>query len=503
MSTLPLIPRWQSALKSISTRKFPLTQLNKYIYPKGSTVKVYAGGLYPMVLTADPDFIQHILQKSHRKYHKLNRQYDRLKHFWGKGLLTNEGSSWLKQRRLIQPGFHMKKLKEIMKLMDRVSEDFLEKLDQELTQNPTLDIAKKMQELTCRVIANTIFSTNLKEEEFQIINKNLPRVQAFILRSLRQPYLNWWHRWSGQIKAHEKLRDEINAIIQSYIHERRNSAEEFDDLLQMLLDIRYADTGKGMTDSQLIDEVNILFIAGHETSGYALSWALYLLNKHPDVMQKLREEVNQNIPDDHFTFESLTQLPYTQQVIEETLRLYPPAWANSRVAIEDDEFKGIPIKKGTNIAAYIYGLHHSPDLWENPESFQPERFTKEKKKARHPYAFLPFGGGPRLCIGKQFALTEIKLILAKMVKRYEMKLTPDQQIEASPLILLQPNKGIQMEMSVRQSQAENAHPEPFNSVSIPINCPYFAAMQSGTMSSFGKTTPHEHPEIDFELLRNR
>ena len=449
MTALPTISRFKCLKQSLKKGNTPLTLLNKLIDQNGPTLKVYTGGIYPMILTADPDFIQHILQKNARKYLKSNKHFESIKQFWGNGLLTSEGPYWLKQRRSIQPGFHKNRLKGIMKLMDRIAENYFQRLDERIGQNPDIDIFDEMKELTGRIIANAIFSKNLREKEFQKIKVILPRLQDFIVKMVRRPYSRWWYQLSGQVKKHEQLRDKGNSIIQSYIYNRRKTKEECDDLLQMLLDVRYEDSGEGMSDTQLIEEINLLFIAGHDTSTNALSWAWYLLCKHPEVLEKLKEEIHRVLPDDEITFERLMQLEYTQQVIEEAIRIFPPVWVTNRIAVEDDEFKGIPIKKGTTMATYFYGLYHSPKVWDNPESFQPERFVKDKKKARHKFSFLPFGGGPRMCIGKQFATIEMKLVLAKMVKRYQLDLVPGQNIEPNPMINLHPKNGIKMKVGKR------------------------------------------------------
>ena len=446
MSTVPSLPIWKAIYYSVFVKNVPLTRLNNFITKKGSTVKVYSGGIYPVILTIDPDFVQHVLQKNPRKYIKLSQQFDNIQKFWGKGLLTSKGPYWLKQRRLIQPGFHKQRLREVMKLMDKVSDEFLQNFEKKIAQQPTIDMYDEMQQLTCRVIANSIFSGNFKEAELNRISYILPKIQNFILKMIRQPYLHWWFRWSGQLKTHKKLREELDSIFRSYIQQREASGEVRDDLLQMLMDIRYAETGQGMTEKQLLDEISLLFIAGQETSAIVLTWVWYLLAQHPTVLKKMREEIQQIIPGNTIAFEQLMQLEYNQQVIEEAMRLYPPVWATNRVAREDDEFKGIPIKKGTLIATFFYGMHRSPDLWEDPTAFNPERFSKAQKKAQHSFAFLPFGGGPRLCIGKQFAMIEMKLVLAKMLKKYDVHLIPDQKIELLPQINLSPKNGIKMKV---------------------------------------------------------
>ena len=479
MKTLPQIPRWQIIIHALKNRNVPLSRISNYLYRNEGTMKLHIGGIHPMILTSDPNFIQHILQKNPRKYGKCNRQFDNIKQFWGQGLLTNDGPSWLRQRRLIQPGFHKNRLREVMKLMDQVTDEFLNGLDESIRRQPTIDMHSQMKELTCRIIAHTIFSSHLEEEEFRKFNNHFSRIQSFILKINRQPFFRWWHKISGQNEDHKQLSREINAIFQKHIQERKGRNEASDDLLQMLLDIRYEDTGEGMTNTQLLDEINILFIGGHETSANVLSWAWYLLSKHPTVLEKVIQEVSHVFPDGQITFDGLMQLGYTQQVLEETMRLFPPIWVTTRVATEDDEFNGIAIKKGTNIGTFFYGLHRSPNIWEKPDSFVPERFTKLKKKARHPFAYVPFAGGPRLCIGKQFAMIEMKLVLAKMVKRYHLSLEPNQKVAPVALVNLQPKGGIKMNITQRKIHRPVDYSHRQTSVETsPLECPFLAKLSA-------------------------
>jgi cytochrome P450 len=341
--------------------------------------------------------------------------------------------------------------------MDKVAIEVLDELDEAIQIQPQVDMYEKMLEITFRIIANSIFGQDLGQEQLARLSDSITQLQEFIVRQIRQPYYNTWFKLSGKVKEHEVLRDEADAIIHHYIEERRKSKEQHSDLLQMLMEARYEDTGEGMTDQQLIDEVKILFVAGHDTSSNALAWTWYLLGLHPEALEKVRKEVDQIIGEEQPSFEKIMQLEYTQQVIEESMRLYPPAWTTNRVAAGDDEFKGIKIKKGTTFATYIYGVHHSPELWEDPEAFRPERFSKEEKKKHHPYAFIPFGGGPRLCIGNNFALMEMKLILARMVNRYEFNLAPGQEVRPLPLITLRPENGIRIEVRKRDFMAADKH----------------------------------------------
>lgn len=216
----------------------------------------------------------------------------------------------------------------------------------------------------------------------------------------------------------------------------------------MLIETRYEDNGEPMNDRQLLDEAIILFTAGHETTANALAWTMYLLSQNPDVLDKLKEEIDsfdQIEPD----LESVRQLSYTLQVASEALRLYPPAWILDRVALENDTVKDVQISKGDMIGLFVYGTHHNTDIWDDPEVFRPERFSNENKQKVSAYAYYPFGGGPRLCIGHQFAILEMQLALLHLIRRFDFDLVPDQQIDIQPLITLRPRYGIKMNLYPR------------------------------------------------------
>jgi cytochrome P450 len=214
------------------------------------------------------------------------------------------------------------------------------------------------------------------------------------------------------------------------------------------MDARYEDTGEAMPPNLLKDELITIFSAGHETSANALAWTLYLLAKHPDIAQKVKAEAEEVLQGRMPAFDDLRKLTYARQVIEEGMRLYPPAWGIGRYALEDDQWQDYHIEKGTVMACEIYGLHHHPDLWENPEVFDPERFSPEQVKARPSHHYLPFGAGPRMCIGNHFAMMEMQLLLPLLVRSFNFELLENQSIEMEPLITLRPKNGIQMRLTV-------------------------------------------------------
>lgn len=446
---IPGYSRFTALRNAFSFYRDPIQNIDKSLANFGNTFTTYVGGIYPAILSRDPDFIQHVLQKNHRNYIKSPMHFDKLAHFLGNGLLTSEGDFWLRQRRLIQPGFHRKRLAGLTDIMLSEIDALIDRFDETIATGNPIDICPPMLELAFRVVAKSLFSANISEEELQTLSHNISVLQQFIVRQIRQPFLEPWFQVSGMVKKHEKISQVSRKIMLENIRERKASGEVKDDLLQMLLEAKYEDTGEGMSEEQLLDESLILFVAGHETTANAFAWIWYLLSQHPEAVEQIRTEVATVLGDRQPTFEDVPKLEYTLQVVEESMRLYPPAWITDRVAVEDDEVNGVPIPKGTVVIAYIYGAHHAAEQWENPEKFDPSRFAKEQKKERHSFAYLPFGGGPRLCIGNNFALMEMQLALARMVPRYDFELAPNQEIKPHPLITLHPKNGIWMKIRKR------------------------------------------------------
>ncbi|HMQ59327.1 MAG TPA: cytochrome P450 [Flavilitoribacter sp.] len=441
---IPTVPRWRSLVNATRFVANPAIVLTEYIREFGPTFYVYIGGMKKGVVTIEPHIIQHFLQKNNRNYRKSSIQVDRLGHFLGQGLLTSDGDYWLRQRRLIQPGFHRSKLEGLREIMQEVIDEFADSLQEEARKGTEIEVAHKMMELAFKVVARSLFSADLLEAKLQELSQSITQLQSFIVRQIRQPYLNPWFYVSGALRRHEQIARDADQIILDVIRERRQSDGEKNDLLQMLLDVRYEDSGEPMTDRQLLDESKIIFVAGHETTANALAWTWYLLSRRPEVVTKIREELDRVTGGSHPGFADLPRLEYTTAVIEESMRLYPPAWITDRQANEADEVGDLKVPKDAIVVPFIYGVHHSERLWEDPEAFNPDRFAKEEKNRMPPYSYMPFGGGPRLCIGNSFALMEMQLILATLLRRFDIELVPDQTIEAQPLVTLRPRYGIRM-----------------------------------------------------------
>lgn len=445
MPVPPTIPRRVTLPTTLSFVHDPIGGLMKYEAAYGENYYIYLGGLMKTLISTDPILVQHVLQKNHRNYEKSTLQTETVGRFIGKGLLTNTGSDWLRQRRLIQPGFHRSRLEALTGIMQRVIDEELDQLAiKAKAANEAIDIYPLTLGIAFRIIANAIYSDDIEEAELEYFNHLITSIQEYAIQEVRMPFLAWYFALSGKRRRHFKMAEEAQDFHRKLIEKRRDSGQERDDLIQMLLDARYEDTGEGMTDQQLMDEAAILFLAGHETSANTLAWTMYLLAKHPEVNAKVLKELETIAPGRSPKFEELRQLPYLTQVINESMRLYPPAWITDRVALNDDEVNGVPIPKGTLLTLFIYGLHHQNSQWEEPEMFRPERFTPENNKSRPAFSYLPFGGGPRLCIGNSFAMMEMQLVLAAVVRRFHLRLPPDYVALSKPLITLRPADGILM-----------------------------------------------------------
>ncbi|HLF65274.1 MAG TPA: cytochrome P450 [Saprospiraceae bacterium] len=434
----PLVPRYISLFNALRMVQNPIPILSNNLKRYGKSYTFHIGGLQKGIVTTEPAFIQHVLQKNHRNYRKSKIQTDILGHYIGQGLLTSDGAYWLRQRRLIQPAFHRDKLEHLIRIM---AEEVNRYFSTQWQAGQTVDMYREMHTLAFRVVAKSLFGTNVSEELLRILSENITIVQRFITRRIRQPYLHPWFVLSGIMRKHDIVSQHSHDLLRQVIRARKESGEVHNDLLDLLLSSRYEDTGELMNEQQVLEESLILFIAGHETSANALTWCFYLLSQHPEWCDAVRNE--NVIP--ATTIAELMQLNITRQVISETMRIYPPAWIIDRLSNDEDEILGFSYPKDTFTIQYIYGVHHDEDLWPDPEHFDPGRFAADKVKDQIPFSYLPFGGGPRLCIGNQFAMLEMLLVISYVVRHYQLKLAGDHPV-IQPLVTLRPKGSVLMKL---------------------------------------------------------
>jgi cytochrome P450 len=419
----------------------PVQVLGEYTERCGDTFRFYLGGIKEAIVTTNPAVIQHVLKTNADNYHKSEIQVKRMGHFLGKGLLTTEGDAWRTQRRLIQKGFAPKQLEALSAIMQNSLDESLQGFDRQIKSGP-VDIYPHLMKMTFAMVARSLFGAKLKDEDIEVVSETICTVQEFIVRQTLQPYLNPWFEVTGELRRHEEMRTRADAILMQYIKTRRQQAPG-NDLLQTLMDARYTD-GEGMSDELILSESMQLLVAGHETSSNGLSWLFYLLSKHPDCLERVRQEFHAVLGDAPLMFSDVPKLEYTTQVIQEGLRLYPPFWMVDREAVADDRIGDIAIPAGSTVIVYVYGAHHAARYWENPESFDPSRFLKANQKLHTPFTHLPFGGGPRGCIGSHYAMLQILMILSDLLRKYDFELAPGQTIEAHPMVILRPRHGIRM-----------------------------------------------------------
>jgi cytochrome P450 len=420
----------------------PVQVLSKYNELLGDTFRFYLGGIKEAIVTIDPAVIQHVLKTNAENYQKSDIQVKRMGHFLGKGLLTTHGEAWKTQRRLIQKGFDRKQLDALSSIMQDSLAESLRDFDRQVRVGP-VDVYSHLMKMTFAMVARSLFGARLKDEDIDLVSHTICTVQEFIVRQTIQPYLNPWFAASGKLRRHEEMRTRADGVLMEYIKQRRHQ-EPGNDLLQNLMDARYSD-GEGMSDELVLSESMQLLVAGHETSSNGLSWLLYLLSTRPDCLERVREEFDSVLGDEPLSHAHVPRFEFTTQVIQEGLRLYPPFWMIDRMAVADDHVEDLDIPGGSTVIVYVYGAHHAPRYWESPESFDPERFIKKaNEKLRTPFTYLPFGGGPRVCIGNQYAMLQILMILSDLLRRYDFQLTPGQTIEARPMVILRPKHGIRM-----------------------------------------------------------
>ena len=419
----------------------PVEVLSKYTELFGDTFRCYLGGLKEAIVTTNPAVIQHVLKTNAENYQKSEIQVKRMGHFLGKGLLTTHGEAWRIQRRLIQKGFDRKQLEALSAIMQDSLAESMKDFDTQVQIGP-VDIYPHLMKMTFAMVARSLFGARLKDEDIDLVSHTIGTVQEFIVRQTLQPYLNPWFEVSGELRRHEKMRVRADGILLEYIRRRRHEPPGH-DLLQTLMDARYID-GEGMSDELVLSESMQLLVAGHETSSNALSWLLYLLSSRPDCLARVRQEFDSVLGDAPLSFGDVPRFEFATQVIQEALRLYPPFWMIDRMAVADDRAGDLAIPRGSTVIVFVYGAHHAPRYWQSPESFDPERFTKANAMLQPPFTYLPFGGGPRGCIGGNYAMLQILMILSVLLRKYDFQLTPGQTIEARPMVILRPKHGIRM-----------------------------------------------------------
>ncbi len=382
-------------------------------------------------LVNHPDHIRHILVENNKNYSKATYSNTKFKDVIADGLLVSEGDNWLRQRRLMQPAFHQNRLAQLVPLVTDETNRVIEHLDAATREGRPVDISKLMASLTLSITTKALFGVDLGEEVNNV--GDMINMAADLLEKPK------YARFQNALQY-------VDQVVFGIIEERRRTNVDTGDLLSKLLQSRDEETGQGMDDQQLRNQVITLLLAGYETTANALTWTWYLLAQNPQQAIQMRTEAAQVLRGSLPSSENLADLLYTRMVFEESLRMYPPAWVLGRKALGEDEIGGYRVPAGTIIAISPYVAHRHPDFWEKPDVFDPLRFTAERSAGRHRFAYLPFGAGPRQCIGNTLAQLEAHIILSMIASRFDLTLVPDQDIHPQPLFILRPDRPVLMQV---------------------------------------------------------
>ena len=424
-------------------RRFPMLRRDRIEFLSGQAklgdVTWFRMGPARVYFINHPDLIRDVLVTNAGKFEK-GRALKRAKTLLGEGLLTSEGGFHLRQRRMMQPAFHRSRIADYARVMTAEAA----RTSALWTDGATMDLDQEMMHLTLRIVAKTLFDANVEGEADDVGRSLTDVVSMFnllllpfseVLEKLPFPH-------SRRLK---RARRTLDDIIYRIIDERRASGEDRGDLLSMLLAARDEDDGQAMSSRQIRDECLTLFLAGHETTANALTWTFYLLSQDPEAERRFHVEIDSVLAGRPASIDDLPQLRFTENVLAESMRLYPPAWALGRYCIEDHELGGYAVSAGSTVLMSQYILQRDPRFWEDADSFRPERWeTRSVKEAGQMNIYFPFGGGVRRCIGESFAWAEGILLLATLAQRWRLSLVPGQRVVPKPMITLRPRFGIKM-----------------------------------------------------------
>ena len=396
-----------------------------------------------VVFVNHPDLVEEVLVNQNRKFIKHYRLRDATRTL-GQGLLISEGEFWRGQRKLAQPAFHRERIAAYGQLMV----DLTERMLGAWADGQVRDAQDDMMRLTLEIVAKTLFDAEISGDSADVSAAMETLMRAFVVRTARLISPPHWIPTPMNIRVERAIR-RLERLLLSIIVERRKSGEDRGDLLSMLLRAQDEESGRRMSDSQLRDEMMTLFMAGHETTANTLAWTWFLLSRHPEAEVRLHEELEAVLSGRPPTVADLPRLPYTESVINETLRVYPTVWMVGRENVEPVELGGYPIPVGTTIFMPQWVIHRDNRWFDDPEAFKPERWLGGLMQRIHRYAYFPFGGGPRICIGNNFALMEAALVLATVAQKYRLRLAVDALVTPLPTMTLRPAHGVKVVLSKR------------------------------------------------------
>lgn len=426
----------------VRARRDPLDFLLWLARRYGDAVRFRAGPIDAILLN-HPEHAREVLVTGHRAFMK-GQGLQEAKRVLGEGLLTSESDVHRRQRRLIQPVFHHARIAGYGAVMAEEAD----RLTERWRDGDVLDVHEEMTRLTLAIVGKTLFDTDVEEREAERVGTSLTLALEMFERTTL-PFHGLIERVPlPSNRRFERAREDLDAVVYGLIREHRARGDR-GDLLSLLLSARNEAGGGGMSDEQVRDEAMTIFLAGHETTANALTWTWYLLSRHPEEERRLHQEVDAGLDGGLPGLPDLERLPLTERILAEALRLYPPAWILGRRALEDHDVGGITIPGGTLALVAPYLLHHDPRWFPDPTRFDPDRWHEGDRPDRPRLAYLPFGAGPRVCIGESFAWMEGRLVLAAVARRWRLELVPGHAVELLPRVTLRPRHGMRMRVHRR------------------------------------------------------
>jgi enediyne biosynthesis protein E7 len=410
-----------------------LARLQEYFGRFGDVYRVFAPsrGVFNYVIN-HPDDIKRVLLTNHRNYTK-GEGMDRVKILLGNGIMTSEGSFWRRQRRMMQPSFHRRVIDRFSALIGEVNHKYAQRWAEQCARGEPVNVSSDTSELTLEIVLRSIFGSDLERLAQQMGGNPFEVVAKQSNRDLK---------FAFQFRS-------LGRLVGELIQKRRHAPEEHFDFLSMFMLTRDRESDEPMSDKELIDEVLTLIVAGHETTAAALTWTWYLIGQHPQAAEQLQAEADRTSADEVLGLGGAEAMCFTHQVLQESLRLYPPGWLITRRAIEADELGGFAIAPRTDIFISPYLLHRHPAYWSAAEKFQPERFADADVNERHKFAYIPFAVGPRHCIGENIAMFEMLVHLRTMTRRFRLTRATNEPIELEAQINLRPRSNLMMTVETR------------------------------------------------------
>lgn len=410
-------------------------------------------GTEKVFLLNDPNALEHVFVTNWRGYRKSDF-YNKVRPLFGNGIATSEGEYWRRQRQLMNPAFHRESLQRIGTIMrDSMAAQVADWHDRPAGQ--PINMSAEITSLALAIVMESLFGADAQAHTGAIARAVDTMLEICERRVWALPDLHG-HPVSPLYWRHRRARATLDRIMYDIIERRCQAGEAGNDLLGMLLSARDPETGDGMTNEQLRDETTTLLVTGHESTANAIVWVLYMLARHPDIEGRVREEIDRVCGSATPSDDDLRGLGYQRMVISEVMRLYPPAWTVSRTALEDDVINGYRIPAGSSVMISPYVIHRNPRYWPDPDKFDPSRFSQEQQDQRPKFAYIAFGGGPRSCIGGNFAMMEMQIVITMLMQAFRLELAPQPPVEREAVISIRPKRGIRFNATALAPAAQTA-----------------------------------------------